>query len=469
MNSQKTGEKLTSHPYLKKGDRHLPENYRPVSLTCVLSKLQEHIICHHMLNHLDKQSVLTSLNHGFRSGYSCETQLVVTAHDLMSYYDQNRQVDTVILDFSKAFDTVPHRKLLHKLEAYGVRGPIHNWITNFLTQRSMCVVVEGEKSRQVDVGSGVPQGNVLGPLLFLCHINDLLDRVTSHIRLFADDCLLYKAINTPADHQRLQQDLDNLQKWAQAWGMKFNAKKCYVLSSRNKSSHFYTIDDHILQQVQNNPYLGITFSDDLKWKTHINNICKKANSSLGFLRRNLYNCPKSCRKNAYLALVRSKLEYGSIIWDPYTKSDIDQLEKIQRSAARFITKDYKSRHDGCVTEMMRDLGLPTPEERRRQLRLTFLYKVVEGHVPAINIEHYLKSQRPERTIRAKQYEDFVTKNIIKNSVCNNSKCFKPIITKTENYRNSFFVKTVYDWNKLSEDIVTCDSLETFKTLLTTLD
>ena len=303
-----------------------------------------------MLNHLDKHSVLTSLNHGFRSGYSCETQLVVTAHDLMSYYDQNRQVDTVILDFSKAFDTVPHRKLLHKLEAYGVRGPIHNWISNFLTQRSMCVVVEGEKSRQVDVGSGVPQGTVLGPLLFLCHIYDLPDRVSSHIHLFADDCLVYRAINTPADHQRLQKDLDNLQRWAQEWGMKFNAKKCYVLSSKNKSSHFYTIDNHILQQVQNNHYLGITFSDDLKWKTQINNICKKANSSLGFLRRNLYNCPKSCRKNAYLALVRSKLEYGCIIWDPYLKTEIEQLEKIQRSAARFISKDYKSRHEGCVTE-----------------------------------------------------------------------------------------------------------------------
>ena len=120
-----------------------------------------------------------------RSGYSCETQLVVTAHDLMSYYDQNRQVDTVILDFSKAFDTIPHKKLLHKLEAYGVRGPIHNWISNFLTQRSMCVVVEGEKSRQVDVGSGVPQGTVLGPLLFICHINGLPDRVSSHIHVYA--------------------------------------------------------------------------------------------------------------------------------------------------------------------------------------------------------------------------------------------------------------------------------------------
>lgn len=223
--------------------------------------------------------------------------------------------------------------------------------------------------------------------------------------------------------------------------MKFNAKKCYLLSSRNKSSHFYTIDDHILQQVQNNPYLGITFSEDLKWKTHIDNICKRANSTLGFLRRNLRHCPIACRMNAYIALVRSKLEYGCVTWDPHLKSDIDKLEKIQRSAARFITRDYRSRHEGCVTEMLQDLGLQSLEERRRQLRLTFLYKVVEGRVPAINIEHYLKSQQPKRTVRAKQYTDFVTKNIVDNSVCKNSKCFKPIQARTENFRHSFFVRT----------------------------
>ena len=248
-----------------------------------------------MLTHLDKHQVLTSLNHGFRSGYSCETQLVVTAHDLLNFNDQNKQVDTVILDFSKAFDTIPHKKLLHKLEAYGIRGPILNWINSFLTQRSMCVVVEGEKSRPVEVRSEVPQGTVFGPLLFLCHINNLPERVTSQIRLFADDCLLYRAINTANDHLRLQQDLNNLQTWAQELGIKFNAKKCYLLSTRNKSSHFYTIGDQILQQVQNNPYLGITFAEDLKWKTHIDNICKRANSNLGFLRQNLNHFPEPCR------------------------------------------------------------------------------------------------------------------------------------------------------------------------------
>ena len=114
----------------------------------------------------------------------------------------------------------------------------------------------------------MPQGTVLGPLLFLCHINDLPERVTSQIRLLADDCLLYRPINSPQDHQTLQQDLDNLQIWADDWGMKFNAKKCYLRSTKSKSRHFYTINDQILKQVQDNPYLGTTFSEDLKWKRH---------------------------------------------------------------------------------------------------------------------------------------------------------------------------------------------------------
>lgn len=160
--------------------------------------------------------------------------------------------------------------------------------------------------------------------------------------------------------------------------------------------------------------------------------------------------------------MRSRLEYGSVIWDPYLKGDIDKLEKIQRSAARYIKKDYRSRQEGCVTEMLQDLGLPSLEERRRQLRLMLLYEVVGGRVPAINIEQYLKSQRPKRTIRAKQYEDFVLQNIVDNSICNNNKCFKPIPAKTENFRHSFFVRTVYDWNKLSNDIVNCETLDSFK-------
>lgn len=146
-------------PVFKKGDVHLPENYRPVSLTCVTCKLLEHIICRHILTHLEKNKTLTNLQHGFRSGYSCETQLLTTVHDLLQKHDANSQTDMVILDFSKAFDTVPHEKLLHKIRSFGVDGPLNSWLRKFLTKRLMQVVIEGEFSDPVTVDSGVPPGN----------------------------------------------------------------------------------------------------------------------------------------------------------------------------------------------------------------------------------------------------------------------------------------------------------------------
>ena len=132
----------------KKGNKHAAENYRPVSLTSVPCKLLEHISCRHMLRHLEKNKVLTTLNHGFRSGYSCETQLLITINDLLKSYDKGKQIDMAILDFSKAFDTVPHKKLLHKLDQYGIRGTVHRWLMNFLTKRKMRVTL-GESSQQV--------------------------------------------------------------------------------------------------------------------------------------------------------------------------------------------------------------------------------------------------------------------------------------------------------------------------------
>ena len=141
-------------------------------------------------------------------------------------------MDVAILDFSKAFDTIPHKQPLHKLSLYGITGPLHAWLLNFLTQRSMRVVIEGACSESTAVDSGVPQGTVLGPILFLCHINDIPSSVSSQVGLFADNCLLYCEINTFKDHLTLQQDLKQLEVWADTWGMRFNASKCYILSIR---------------------------------------------------------------------------------------------------------------------------------------------------------------------------------------------------------------------------------------------
>ena len=165
---------------------------------------------------------------------------------------------------------------------------------------------------------------MLEPLLFLCHINNLPDAVKSTVRLFADDCLLYQQIKSREDHISLLQDLQILETWAKTWGMRFNAKNCYIMSIYFKSTYFYLLDGHILQQVQKNPYLSVTISDDLKWSSHICKITKKANSTLGFLKRNLKNCSLYCRMTAYISLVRSTLEYSSVIWDPYLQKDIDK-------------------------------------------------------------------------------------------------------------------------------------------------
>ena len=458
-------------PIFKKGDRHLAENYRPVSLTPVLSKTLEHIVFTNMVRHLEENKVLTPLNHGFRAGYSCETQLVITIDDLTRNFDQGYQTDVAILDFSKAFDTVPHSKLLQKLSSYGITGNLHQWISAFLCNRRMRVVLDGEASEETQVLSGVPQGTVLGPLLFLVHANDLPERVLSQVRLFADDCLLYRTIKDINDHLALKNDLLQLQEWAKDNGMCFNTKKCYILSippkSGKKFDGFYELNNTILQEVSSNPYLGVELSKDLTFSTHISNICSRASSTLGFLRRNLQHTPSHLRRNAYFSLVRSTLEYAATVWDPVSKAEIDQLENIQRRAARFISKDYKSREPGCVNNMLKTHDLQPLEDRRKLLRLTFLFKIYEGLVPAIPPETYLTKMNPsqKRQIKARTFTDCVSTNFVSNYQSMNSKRLELITSTTDVYSNSFFCRTIREWNGLAEDTISATSVESFKARL----
>ena len=433
-------------PVYKKGNKHIASNYRPVSLTSVCCKTLEHIICKHILCHLEQHKILTSLQHWFRSGHSCESQLVITMHDLMQSFDRRLQTDMIILDFSKAFDTVPHQKLLYKLGNYGIKGNIHKWISAFLTQRKQQVVIDGISSTSCSVDSGVPQGTVLGPLLFLCHINDLPLSVSSQVRLFADDCLIYRNIKTADDQKQLQDDLSKLEDWAHKWGMRFNATKCYLMIiSRSKSpwKHNYTLDNHTLEQVSDNPYLGITISDNLKWHSHISKTTKKANSILGFIRRNLRQCHSSLKETAYKSLIRSILDYSAVVWDPYLKGDIQNIENIQRRAARFVKNDYSK--TSSVTSMLRDLKWQPLAERRRDQRLCLLLKIISGLVAIPTEPHIAFNPRPSRNRNSK-------------SICVYS-CNSDI------FKNSFFPRTILDWNTLPEPAVLCKSSETFRTAI----
>ena len=433
-------------PVFKKGNTNDAANYRPISLTCVCTKLMEHIICHHVRGHLDHHSILSKVQHGFRTGHSCVSQLLNTVQDLMVAYDKHKQIDVAVLDFSKAFDVVPHQRLLGKLQHYGINGHILKWISEFLSSRTQCVVVDGAASSWSAVESGVPQGTVLGPLLFLLYINVLPDCVESQVRLFAYDCLLYRTIEGIPDQLALQSDLTKLQQWADLWGMQFNPGKCTILTTSHgtpKYQKFHTLCGQILQHTSEAKYLGVTLSSDLHWSKHIQDITSKSSSTLGLLHRNLSGCPIKLREEANIALIRSRLEYCSAVWDPHLKKDINSREAVQRRAARFTVQDY--RYSSSVSAMLSDLNWLLLKDRRKDIRLALLFQIIRGKISAEAENILLK---PDSRTRKKH-----------------NSTYRLLRPHTEQYRQSFFVTTIIDWNNLSEACVNADTITAFKAQL----
>lgn len=400
------------------------------------------------MEHLENFQILVDYQHGFQKGRSCEKQLVITIEDIARHLNNKEQVDLLILDFSKAFDTVPHQRLCSKLEHYGIRGGIHRWIKTWLTERKQCVVVDGEQSEHCRVKSGVPQGTVLGPLMFLLYINDIGENINSKLRLFADDSLLYLAVSTETHCEKLQKDLDTLVNWAETWQMKFNAEKCYVLritTNRKPIKYEYKMRGHILKAVEHNPYLGVELTNKLSWDNHINNIVSKASRSLGFLRRNLHKCPETIKKQAYIALVRPHLEYASSAWDPYYNKHINQLEMVQRRSARFIKRNY-SREPGTVTKLMQELQLQPLQVRRKISKLTLLHKALHQKV-SIPLPVYI--QQPSRKTRQYHHRRFMR-----------------LGSSNDKYKYSFFPRTLTDWNNLPGKFIDTEDSEKFKASIT---
>ena len=238
----------------------------------------EQIIVSQIMKHLEDQNILSDRQFGFRSKHSCESQLFITINDIAKRIDENLQVDTAILDFSKAFDKVSHPRLLYKLRHYRIRGNVSNWLESFLNGRAQQVIVEGSKSSTYDVTSGVPQGSVLGPVHFLIYINDIITNIQSEIRLFADDIFLYKTIKTSGDHQILQNYLNSLTKWSTDWLMDFNISKCKILqitTQHNKSSFTYKMFDTPLDTVLEHNYLGIHLHHKLSYQLQSTSVLKQ--------------------------------------------------------------------------------------------------------------------------------------------------------------------------------------------------
>lgn len=427
----------------KKGIKSDPANYRPISLTCLCCKIQEHIVLSHMAKHLSQHNILLDSQHGFRECLSTVTQLITSVHDWATTLEHRGQTDVILLDFSKAFDKVSHQHLSAKLTFYGIRGSTLAWINAFLAGRRQAVSVNGQHSSWELVTSGVPQGSVLGPALFLLFINDIQDNIKSSIRLFADDSIVYRIIRSYKDHQILQQDLQVLAEWSRVWLMEFNINKCAVLSiSRKRSpSHFqYTIFGQPLSKVDQYDYLGITIAKDLRWNSHCHTTIRKANRTLGLLRRTLAPCSRDVKARAYESLVRPRLEYASQVWNPPTTTLVNQLEQVQRAAARFVSADY--RRTTHVTPLITNLGWDSLHVRRLLNQGVMFYKI---HHNLVNIpfppcvipatyfsrnDHQLKYQLPSTT--------------------------------TEAYRLSFYPRAIRIWNWLPPTVVSSPSVAVFK-------
>jgi hypothetical protein len=367
-------------------------------------------------------------------------------NDLAKGIEEGAQTDVILLDYEKAFDKVSHRHLLAKVKHYGVHGKTHDWIRDFLHSRTQRVLVDGQMSLETDVTSGVPQGSVLGPLLFLIFINDLPECVSSSTtRLFADDSILYHRISSQADSLKLQKDLDALQEWERRWLMRFNATKCQVLQVTNKRHPLpaaYTVHGEVLEVVSSAKYLGVHLDSHLDFNTHINAITRKANGTRAFLQRNLSHCNQQIKATAYNTYVRPTVEFASAAWDPHTKGNINKIERVQRSAARFVVGDY--RRTSSVTDMLSTLNWPSLQERRRQNSIVMLYKIHHDLVD-IKCQDYLNPLKTRtRGHKARYFIDH---------------------TVSTRYSNSFFPKTTREWNKLPVDPTAFTSLDAFKSAL----
>ena len=364
-------------PIFKKGSKGMPGNYRPVSLTCVLCKVMESLLRDAIVDHLERYSLLRQLQHGFMAGKSTLSNLIEYLEELTSLVDQGHSVDVVYLDFAKAFDKVPHIRLLAKCKGLGIEGKILSWIKSWLSDRKQRVVLNGKCSSWGDVVSGVPQGSVLGPSLFLIFINDIdcaSELTGGLIKKFADDTKCYRVVESEEDRIKFQLMLDSLSHWSLEWQMAFNTDKCHVLHTGRKNMNYvYKWGGGELEVSNFEKDVGVMISDSLKPSMQCAKAAKKANQVLGQMARAISFRDKYTFAKLYKVYVRPHLQYCSSAWSPYNVADKEILESVQRRAVNMI-----SNLSGTYEQKLAALGLNTLEESRIRGDMIEMYKIMTG-------------------------------------------------------------------------------------------
>lgn len=430
----------------KKGSKSEVGNYRPVSLTSVVSKIFESIIRDHIMRHFITNKLLSNKQYGFIKGRSTLLQLLHMLDKWTSLLEEGGQIDAIYTDFEKAFDKVPHRRLITKLKAYGISSTLVSWIKVFLDGRKQRVRLNGKYSKWEDVLSGIPQGSVLGPLLFIIYINDLPEvcNQMAEMYLFADDAKMYKYISDPVDQQQLQNTLLQMQQWSDKWLLRLNVNKCKITSFGRDIAYRY---EYYLTTGQSSTELtreghlndlGIEIDDKLNFSLHIHIKVNKAYQVLGVVRRNFYNLAGAAFVMIYKAMVRSIVEYNSAVWSPYKVADVLEIEKVQKRA----TKIVRACKHMCYEDRLRYLDLPTLKFRRLRGDMIQTYKIVTGKCDESVAPALLLNK--QSITRGHEYK---------------------LATHRTRYdlRKHFFTNRIVNvWNGLTDKVVNAQSVDAFK-------
>ena len=445
-------------PVFKKGSKALASNYRPISLTSHLIKIFERILRTKIVSFLEDNNLICRNQHGFRKGRSCLTQLLKHVDTILKNFLENHDTDAIYLDYSKAFDKVDHQILLEKLNIYGIRGKIHNWLTSYLTNRIQTVVVDGHKSNPSPVISGVPQGTVLGPILFILYLNDLNTCVTNSVASsFADDTRLLKSIKSSSDVTLLQNDLKEATIWSDQNKMKLHDDKFELLCHTTKTSklmqelpfqskyfEYITEKGTVIYPSKIVKDLGINLTPELSWSSHINIICESARKITSWALSVFHDRSSKTILYLYKSIIRCRVEYLCPLWDPPKIEDIANLESIQR----FVTSRISAIKHLHYYDRLKSLKLMSLQRRRERYTIIMMFKILHNITSNdLKIEF---SYNDRRGIRATV----------------------PMIPREAKskylslYDSSFGVRGPSLWNRIPAQITTLETLDSFKAALT---
>ena len=406
----------------------------------------ESIIRDRIVKHMLINKLFSSKQFGFIKGRSTVLQLLYVLDMWTEALDNGYSIDAIYCDYMKAFDKVPHKRLVHKLRAYGIEKNILSWITSFLHGRTQQVVVNGSKSRPRDVKSGIPQGSVLGPILFVIYINDLPEIVDgrTHVFLFADDTKVFREIHSHHDCELLQEDLTKMLKWTQEWLLKFHPEKCVSMriGKEEPPLHSYKLEDHVLKYSSCEKDIGVYIDNALKFDTHINLKINKANSTMGIIRRTFEYMDKDIFCKLFKALVRPHIEYANQIWAPHLKKHIEAIENIQRRATKLVPGLY----DMPYEDRLKTLNLPTLAYRRLRGDMIEVFKLMH---PEAGYDKTLEPLLPinDRTSRGNRFKLYHRR-------------------PTNNLRKySFGMRVTKPWNDLPDYVVAAPNVKIFETRL----